>query len=77
MAIVIEPSIKIIVFVAEKTRRHTLESRSIQNESRFGADFGPSGIIMPFFFEKEQAEAVTVNVNRYRGDVELVFVHKN
>ena len=32
---------KIVAFVAQKTRMHTLKSRSIQNESLFGADFGP------------------------------------
>ena len=38
---------------------HTLKSRRIQNESLFGADFGP------FFFENEQVKAVTVNGDRY------------
>ena len=32
---------KIVAFGAEKTRTHTLKSRRTQNESLFGADFGP------------------------------------
>ena len=32
---------KIVVFGAQKTRTHTLKSRRTQNESLFGADFGP------------------------------------
>ena len=32
---------KIVAFVAQKTRTHTLKSRGTQNESLFGADFGP------------------------------------
>ena len=32
---------KIVAFGALKTRTHTLKSRHIQNESLFGADFGP------------------------------------
>ena len=48
---------KIVAFWTQKTRMHTLKSRRTQNESR--------GIIGPFFFENEQAEAVTVNGDRY------------
>ena len=51
---------------AQKTRKHTLKSRVTQNESLFDADFG-RGIIEPFFFEKGQAESVTVNGDRYRA----------
>ena len=29
------------IFEAQKTRTHTLKSRRTQNESLFGADFGP------------------------------------
>ena len=32
---------KIVAFGAQKTRTHTLKSRRTQNESLFGADFGP------------------------------------
>ena len=32
---------KIGAFGAQKTRTHTLKSRRTQNESLFGADFGP------------------------------------
>ena len=32
---------KIVVFGAQKTRTHTLESRRTQNESPFDVDFGP------------------------------------
>ena len=32
---------KIVAFGAQKTRTHTLKSQCIQNESLFGADFGP------------------------------------
>ena len=38
-----------------------MKGRHTQNESLFGADFGP------FFFENEQGEAVTVNGDRYRA----------
>ena len=31
----------IVAFGAQKTRTHTLKSRRTQNESLFGADFGP------------------------------------
>ena len=58
---------KIVAFGAQKTCTHTLKSRHTQNESLFGAHFVSRGIIMPFFFEIEQAEAVTVNGDRYRA----------
>ena len=32
---------KIVAFGAQKTRTYTLKSRRTQNESLFGADFGP------------------------------------
>ena len=32
---------KIVEFWVQKTRTHTLKSQSTQNESLFGADFGP------------------------------------
>ena len=32
---------KIVAFVAQKTRTHTLKSRRTQKESLVGADFGP------------------------------------
>ena len=32
---------KIVTFVAQKTRTYTLKSQRNQNESLFGADFGP------------------------------------
>ena len=32
---------KLILIFALKTRTHTLKSRRTQNESMFGADFGP------------------------------------
>ena len=32
---------KIVAFGAQKTPTHTLKSRRTQNESLFGADFGP------------------------------------
>ena len=32
---------KIVAFVAQKTRTHTLKSQRNQNESLFGADFDP------------------------------------
>ena len=45
----------------------TLQSWCTQNESLFGADFGPSrGIIGLFFFENKQGEAVTVNADHYQ-----------
>ena len=56
----------IVAFGAQKIRTHTLKSRRNQNESLFGAHFGPRGIIGPFFFENEQGEFVTVNGYRYR-----------
>ena len=31
-----------VAFGAQKTRTHTLKSRRTQNESLFGADFGPA-----------------------------------
>ena len=50
-----------------------MKSRRTQNESLFGADFGPEAI-GPFFFENEQGEAVTVNIDRYRAMLnELLF----
>ena len=41
--------------------------RRTQNESLFLCGFWSRCIIGPFFFENEQAEAVTVNGDRYRG----------
>ena len=32
---------KIVAFGAQKTRMHKLKSRQTQNDSLFGADFGP------------------------------------
>ena len=32
---------KFIFILAQETHKHTLKSRRTQNESRFGADFGP------------------------------------
>ena len=37
---------KIVTFGAQKTRTHTLQSRYTQNESLFGADFGPEAIFL-------------------------------
>ena len=50
-------------FGAQKTSKHTLKSRSTQNESLFGANFG---IIGSFFFGNKQGETVAVNGDRYR-----------
>ena len=49
----------------QKTRTHTLKSRRTQNESLFGADFGPVHNLA-IFFENKQGEAITVNGDRYR-----------
>ena len=58
---------KIVAFGAQKIRTYTLKSRRTQNESLFGADFGPEAYTGHFFFENEQGEAVTVNDDRYRN----------
>ena len=38
----------IVVFGAQKTRTHTLKSQRTQNESVFGADFGPGAQLAHF-----------------------------
>ena len=43
-----------------------MKSRCAQNESLFGADFGPD-IIGTFFLENDQRETITVNGDRYRA----------
>ena len=43
---------------------HTLQSRCTQNESLFGANYKLEAQ-RRFFFENKQAEAVTVNADRY------------
>ena len=42
---------------AQKTRMHTLKSRRTKNESMFGGDFGPEGVV--------QRVTVTVNGDHY------------
>ena len=39
----------------------------IEKPTRFGCGFWSRGIIVPFFFENEQGEAVTVNDDPYRA----------
>ena len=39
---------KILAFGAQKPRTHTFKSRRTQNESLFGADFGPEAYLKHF-----------------------------
>ena len=39
---------KIVAFGTQKTRTHKLKSRGTQNESLFGADFGPVALLSRF-----------------------------
>ena len=61
---------KIVAFMSQKSRTHTLKRRRTQNESLFGA------IIGPFSFETEQEEAVTVNDNDYQAMLNEFFSQK-
>ena len=52
---------KIVVFGAQKTRTNALKSRCSQNESLFGADFGPEAYLIHFSWK------MTVNIDHYRA----------
>ena len=59
---------KIVAFEAQKTRTHTLKmSDSLPKRFTVWCRSWSRGIIGPCFFENEQAEAVTVNGDRYRA----------
>ena len=57
----------ILILAAQKTRTHTLKSRRTQKRVTVKCGFWSRGIIWPFFYENEQAEAVSVNGDRYRA----------
>ena len=54
---------------------HLINLRT-QNESLFGADFDPEGIMGTFFFENEQWEAVIVHGDCYRAMLNEFFFTK-
>ena len=68
---------KIVAFGAQTIRTHTLKSRRTQNESPVCCGFWCTGIIVQFFFENKQEEAVTVNGDRYRAMLNEFLFPKN